>query len=211
MVVLFDLDGVVLDTESQYTVLWNNIGKKYGDVGEIGRLSKGQTLTHILDTYFKGQTELQKHIIEELYEFEQNMSYAPIPGVMEFMKQLKEASVPTAVVTSSNKAKMENVYRHYPDFKDIVGHVFTSESFTRSKPDPECFLMAMHALGGTPEDTVVFEDSVNGLKAARASGATVVGLVTSNPREVVEPLSDYAINDFTSMSLDRLKEMLQIH
>lgn len=211
MVVLFDLDGVVLDTESQYTVLWNNIGKKYGDVGEIGRLSKGQTLTHILDTYFKGQTELQKHIIEELYEFEQNMSYAPIPGVMEFMKQLKEASVPTAVVTSSNKAKMENVYRHYPDFKDIVGHVFTSESFTRSKPDPECFLMAMHALGGTPEDTVVFEDSVNGLKAARASGATVVGLVTSNPREVVEPLSDYAINDFTSMSLDRLKEMLQVH
>lgn len=148
MVVLFDLDGVVLDTESQYTVLWNNIGKKYGDVGEIGRLSKGQTLTHILDTYFKGQTELQKHIIEELYEFEQNMSYAPIPGVMEFMKQLKAASVPTAVVTSSNKAKMENVYRHYPDFKDIVGHVFTSESFTRSKPDPECFLMAMRALGG---------------------------------------------------------------
>lgn len=211
MVVLFDLDGVVLDTESQYTVLWNNIGKKYGDVGEIGRLSKGQTLTHILDTYFKGQTELQKHIIEELYEFEQNMSYAPIPGVMEFMKQLKAASVPMAVVTSSNKAKMENVYRHYPDFKDIVGHVFTSESFTRSKPDPECFLMAMHALGGTPEDTVVFEDSVNGLKAARASGATVVGLVTSNPREVVEPLSDYAINDFTSMSLDRLKEMLQAH
>lgn len=211
MVVLFDLDGVVLDTESQYTVLWNNIGKKYGDVGEIGRLSKGQTLTHILDTYFKGQTELQKHIIEELYEFEQNMSYAPIPGVMEFMKQLKAASVPMAVVTSSNKAKMENVYRHYPDFKDIVGHVFTSESFTRSKPDPECFLMAMHALGGTPEDTVVFEDSVNGLKAARASGATVVGLVTSNPREVVEPLSDYAINDFTSMSLDRLKEMLQVH
>ena len=71
--------------------------------------------------------------------------------------------------------------------------------------------MAMHALGGTPEDTVVFEDSVNGLKAARASGATVVGLVTSNLREVVEPLSDYAINDFTSMSLDRLKEMLQVH
>lgn len=211
MVVLFDLDGVVLDTESQYTVLWNNIGKKYGDVGEIGRLSKGQTLTHILDTYFKGQTELQKHIIEELYEFEQNMSYAPIPGVMEFMKQLKAASVPMAIVTSSNKAKMENVYRHYPDFKDLVGHVFTSESFTRSKPDPECFLMAMHALGGTPEDTVVFEDSVNGLKAARASGATVVGLVTSNLREVVEPLSDYAINDFTSMSLDRLKEMLQAH
>ena len=211
MVVLFDLDGVVLDTESQYTVLWNNIGKKYGDVGEIGRLSKGQTLTHILDTYFKGQTELQKHIIEELYEFEKNMSYAPIPGVMAFMKQLKAASVPTAVVTSSNKAKMENVYRHYPDFKDIVGHVFTSESFTRSKPDPECFLTAMHALGGTPEDTVVFEDSVNGLKAARASGATVVGLVTSNLREVVEPLSDYAVNDFTSMSLDRLKEMLQVH
>lgn len=58
---------------------------------------------------------------------------------------------------------------------------------------------------------MVFEDSVNGLKAARASGATVVGLVTSNPREVVEPLSDYAINDFTSMSLDRLKEMLQTH
>ena len=48
MVVLFDLDGVVLDTESQYTVLWNNIGKKYGDVGAIGRLRHGQPWTHIV-------------------------------------------------------------------------------------------------------------------------------------------------------------------
>lgn len=54
MVVLFDLDGVVLDTESQYTVLWNNIGKKYGDVGEIGRLSQRTDIDPYLGYLLQG-------------------------------------------------------------------------------------------------------------------------------------------------------------
>lgn len=209
MTALFDFDGVVMDTEPQYTEFWNNIGKKYGDVGEIGILSKGQTLTHILDRYFRGQTEMQKHIVEELYELERTMPYVPVPGVLEFMKQLRDASVNMAVVTSSNRDKMEHVYRHFPEFRNLVGHIYTSEDFTRSKPDPECFMLAMRELGGTPDDTVVFEDSVNGLKAARASGAVVVGLLTSNPPETVAPLSDLSISDFTSMSVPRLEEMLK--
>lgn len=209
MTALFDFDGVVMDTEPQYTKFWNNIGKKYGDVGEIGILSKGQTLTHILDRYFSGQAEMQKHIVEELYELERTMPYVPVPGVLEFMKQLRDASVNMAVVTSSNRDKMEHVYHHFPEFRNIVGHIYTSEDFTRSKPDPECFMLAMRELGGTPDDTVVFEDSVNGLKAARASGAVVVGLLTSNPLETVAPLSDFSISDFTSMSVPRLEEMLK--
>ena len=198
-----------MDTESQYTVFWNNIGKKYGDVGEIGVLSKGQTLTHILDKYFRGQTELQRHIVEELYDFEKNMSYLPIPGALEFMKALREASVPTAVVTSSNRAKMENVYRCYPDFADIAGRIYTSECFTKSKPDPECFLLAMRDLGGTPENTVIFEDSINGLKAARASGAAVIGLATSNSASVVSEMSDLCIDDFTEMTVALAEEVLE--
>ena len=84
---------------------------------------------------------------------------------------------------------------------------FTSEYFTKSKPDPECFLLAMKELGGTPETTFVFEDSVNGLKAARASGGIVMGLLTSNPIDVVKPLSDHTLTDFTLMDYSKLSEV----
>ena len=65
----------------------------------------------------------------------------------------------------------------------------------------------MKELGGTPETTFVFEDSVNGLKAARASGGIVMGLLTSNPIDVVKPLSDHTLTDFTLMDYSKLSEV----
>lgn len=83
----------------------------------------------------------------------------------------------------------------------------TTAIVTRSKPDPQCFLNAMEALGSTVSETVVFEDSINGLKAARASGAYVVGLLTSNPAEIVNPMCDYSIEDFTSFTPEELSKV----
>lgn len=204
MIVLFDLDGVILDTESQYTIFWNRMGEQYLQKKDFGLLIKGQTLKHIL-TYFAPDTHAE--VVESLNDYEMNMPYQQIPGAFAFMESLKDNGVKTAVVTSSNGPKMENVYRHFPEFKSLVTKIFTSEYFTKSKPDPECFLLAMKELGGTPETTFVFEDSVNGLKAARASGGIVMGLVTSNPIEVVEPLSDHTLPDFTQMDYTKLLEI----
>ena len=204
MIVLFDFDGVIADTESQYTRFWNKMGMDYLGVEDYGHTIKGQTLVQIFGKYFDGMTAQQEEIVPQLNEFEQNMTYDYIPGAYSFMIQLKEAGIPMAIVTSSNDEKMANAYKAHPELLDIVDKVLTSEHFSKSKPDPECFLKGMEVLGGTPEDTIVFEDSFHGIAAGRASGAKVIGLATTNKREAIAPLCDMVIDDFTQLSLSDL-------
>lgn len=204
MIALFDFDGVVADTESQYTVFWNSIGLEYLGIEDFCHRIKGQTLVQIFEGHFAGMEKEQAEIVPRLDEFERNMSYEYIPGAYEFMLSLKEAGVPMAIVTSSNLPKMTQVYKARPELKGLVDAILTSEDFKKSKPDPECFLKAMEVLGGTPEDTVVFEDSFHGLDAGRASGAFVVGLATTNTREAIAPRCDMVIDDFTGMNLKNL-------
>lgn len=204
MIVLFDLDGVILDTESQYTEFWSRLGKHYLGLDGFGHTIKGQTLKNIFETYFHDMESEQAEILPQLTEFEADMSYDYVPGVYGFMQKLKAAGVPMAIVTSSNDAKMANVYKAHPELLTIVDSILTSEHFSRSKPDPECFLKGMEILGGTPEDTVVFEDSLHGIEAGRSSGAYVVGLATTYPRERIAPLCDKVVSDFTSLTPDNL-------
>lgn len=201
MIVLFDFDGVIADTETQYTEFWNRIGREYLGQEEFGHTIKGQTLVQIFGKYFEGMDREQEEIVPQLNEFEANMSYDYIPGAQAFMKELKAAEIPMAIVTSSNDIKMSNAYKAHPELLELVDKVLTSEYFSKSKPDPECFLKGMEILGGTPGETVVFEDSFHGLTAGRASGAKVIGLATTNKREAIAPLCDMVIDDFTYLSL----------
>ena len=201
MIVLFDFDGVIADTETQYTEFWNRIGREYLGQDDFGHTIKGQTLVQIFGKYFEGMDREQEEIVPQLNEFEANMSYDYIPGAQAFMKDLKAAGIPMAIVTSSNDIKMSNAYKAHPELLELVDKVLTSEYFSKSKPDPECFLKGMEILGGTPGETVVFEDSFHGLTAGRASGAKVIGLATTNKREAIAPLCDMVINDFTYLSL----------
>lgn len=208
-VALFDFDGVLMNTEIHYTEFWNTAhsrGIVDIDIPDFGHVIKGVTLVQIFERYFQHYTQQQRDELEAIIDdFESNMPYEYIPGVWEFMISLKEAGVPMAIVTSSNAKKMENVRRAHPELIEIVDAVLMSGDFTKSKPDPECFLKAMELLGGTPENSIVFEDSIHGLNAGRASGAFVVGLTTSNPREVITPLCDMVIDDFVGLDLQSLK------
>ena len=195
-IALFDLDGVILDTEGQYTLVWNRIGEKYGKEKDFGILIKGQTFDKILKEHFHSEAQ-SKEVIQLLNEFETEMRYDYVPGAVEFVDSLKEIGVRCAVVTSSNRLKMEKVYRHHPDLREKFDYILTSEDFTQSKPSPECYLIGMRMLGADAAHTVIFEDSVSGLSAARGSGARVVGLTTTNPEEVVREDADIVINDFT--------------
>lgn len=201
MIVLFDFDGVIADTETQYTEFWNRIGREYLGQEEFGHTIKGQTLVQIFGKYFESMDREQEEIVPQLNEFEANMSYDYIPGAQAFMKELKAAGIPMAIVTSSNDIKMSNAYKAHPELLELVDKVLTSEYFSKSKPDPECFLKGMEFLGGTPEETVVFEDSFHGIAAGRAAGAKVIGLATTNKREAIAPLCDMVIDDFTYLSL----------
>lgn len=195
---LFDLDGVVFDTEPQYSVFWGAQCREFhpehpGLEHEI----KGQTLVQIYDAWFSGElAEKQPLITERLNKFEQQMDYIYVPGFEDYISQLRGKGVKTAVVTSSNQPKMEAVYQSHPEFRSMFDAILTSEDFGRSKPDPDCYLKAAQRLGVEVEDCVVFEDSFNGLKSGRAAGMYVVGLSTTNPAEAIRPYCDEVIANY---------------
>ena len=199
-IALFDLDGVILDTEGSYTAFWDDYGSRHFSEKDFGLKIKGQTLVKILGDYFPEENE-RKAITDAINDFERNMSYPFVPGVENYIKSLKSNGIRTAVVTSSNLLKMENVYRCHPDFKEMFDIILTSEDFSESKPSPYCYLKAMRLFGAGPEDCVVFEDSLAGLQAARASGAFVTALTTTNPEEVVRNYADLVIRDFNDSGI----------
>ena len=201
---LFDFDGVIMDTETQYTVFWDEQGRKYLNEKDFGRRIKGQTLTQIYEKYFSALPEARQKITADLNVFEKQMSYEYIPGVEAFIAELRHHGVKIAVVTSSNEEKMQNVYNAHPELPAMVDRILTGEMFARSKPAPDCFLLGMEVFGATPEKTYVFEDSFHGLQAGMTSGATVIGLATTNSREAITGKAHYIMDDFTGMSYEKL-------
>ena len=199
---LFDLDGVVFDTEPQYTVFWGSQCREFhpehpGLEHEI----KGQTLVQIYDKWFSGPLADKRELLtRRLDEFEQQMDYTYIEGFEQFVSSLRKRGVKTAVVTSSNRVKMEAVYRKHPEFIELFDAILTSEDFERSKPDPDCYLKAAGRFGAGPSDCVVFEDSFNGLKAGRAADMYVVGLATTNAADDIRPLCDEVIYNYLTLN-----------
>lgn len=207
---LFDLDGVVFDTEPQYTIFWGSQCRLYhpehpGLEHEI----KGQTLTQIYDQWFSGPLLSEQAVItERLNEYESNMHYDYIEGFERMIADLRSHGVKTAVVTSSNLPKMQAVYRYQPDFKNLFDAILTSEDFDRSKPDPDCYLKAAARLGASTDECIVFEDSFNGLRSGRAAQMKVVGLTTTNSAEAIRELSDIQIADYQNIDFDQLSSLL---
>jgi len=203
---LFDLDGVVFDTEPQYTVFWGSQCRLYhpehpGLEHEI----KGSTLTQIYDRWFSGPLASEQPMItERLNAFEAQMTYEFITGFEALIADLHANGVRTAVVTSSNVPKMESVYHAQPSFQQLFNAILTSEDFEYSKPHPDCYLKAAARFGASPAECVVFEDSFNGLKSGRAAGMKVVGLATTNTVESIRPLSDIQIADYKGVSYQSL-------
>lgn len=193
---LFDLDGVVFDTEPQYSIFWGGQFRRYyPEHPGMEQLIKGMTLVEIYEKYFQDK-DIQERITRELDEFEQTMDFVYVKGFENYVKSLRGRGVKTAVVTSSNMAKMENVYRKRPEFKTYFDAILTSEDFAESKPSPDCYQRAAQRFGLTKDECVVFEDSFNGLKSGRAAGMYVVGLATTNSPESIAPFADRVIKDY---------------
>ena len=209
IVALFDFDGVVMDTETQYTVFWDAVGKEYfPEIPSYGRHIKGMTLTQIYDKYFPGQEEIQVALTAKLNSFEERMQFDLIPGVADFMKELRAQGVKMAIVTSSNNLKMEKALRAHPELPLMVDEILTAERFTHSKPHPECFLLGAEVLGAEIGNCVVFEDSFHGLEAGNRAGMKVVGLSTTNTAEAIADRCLLVIPDFVGFSVEKMMAVL---
>lgn len=204
---LFDLDGVILDTETQYTKFWTQIGRRYFPENKnFAQEIKGRVMKDIGAIYFP-EPKLFAEVYKELNGFEADMKYPFVKGAKGFVQQLHNEGVKSAVVTSSDRAKMENVYREHTEFKNWFTQVLTAEDFSRPKPYPDCYLQAAKTLNASIGDCVVFEDSLNGLKAARSANMFVIGVSTTLPREVVCQYADYVISDFSNLSLEKIEKL----
>lgn len=196
---LFDLDGVLVDSEGEYSKFWGAMGDRYGLVSTFASDIKGTTIGEILLNFPEGDRD---GILAALHEFESNMEYPVYPGVMEFLGRLKKAGIPSAIVTSSDNVKMDLLFGRRPELREMVNVVITGSMVSRSKPDPEGYLKGAELIGVPIEECCVFEDSLQGLQAGRSSGATVIGIATTNSREKVAPLAD--------ITVDRFEEILSL-
>ena len=207
---LFDFDGVVVDTEPQYTLFWDEKGQKYHpEIPNFGHHIKGQTLIQIYKQFFREPEGLQDEITRQLLDYELTMHFEYIDGVVDFMKELREKGVKLAIVTSSNDAKMANAYREHPELKTMVDFIVTADRVTHSKPHPECFLLGAEMLGVERDNCILFEDSFHGIEAGNRAGMKVIGLATTNSAEAIADKCALVIPDFTDLSVEKMMGVLQ--
>lgn len=200
---LFDLDGVLIDSEGVYYEFWDRVDKMFPTgIPDFAAYIKGSTLRRIMD-YFP-DPDVRERIIAMLEEQERSMRYVIFDGVVPFLEDLKSRQVPCAIVTSSNEDKMHKLFAQNPGFADYFKVVITDRQVTKSKPDPQGYLLAARQLDCDPENCYVFEDSFSGLEAGRRSGAKVVALSTTNPSEKLLDKADRVISSFKQLSVEQL-------
>lgn len=205
---LFDLDGVLIDSETEYTRIWSGIDRRHPTgVKDFAIVIKGKTLPEILAGYFP--PELHPVIIDELNAEEQRMRYRLLPGADRMLSRLEREGIGHALVTSSNGMKMRHLREELPGFENRFDHIVTADLVKRSKPDPEGYLLGASLLGVEPRRCVVFEDSAQGVRAGHTAGAYVIGLSTTLPAEKIQDWCDEVVTSLADVDFDSLVTTLR--
>lgn len=198
-VVLFDFDGVIMDTETIYTDFWNDQGKNLLDIDDFGELVKGSTDRVIYRKYFSENPEFIPVLDQAIADLEYGMPMNYIAGVKELIEELRSKGMRIGMATSSDTKKMEMVFSKRPELKGLLDKYITVDEVKQPKPNPEGYIKLIEYFGVRPQDALVFEDSTVGLTAARDSGGIVVGVASTNPREVIAPYCHHVIDDFSKL------------
>lgn len=197
---LFDLDGVIIDTESKYSEIWHEIDRLFPTgVENFPKRIKGSTLEAILGNYYP-EPELRQQVTDKLYELEGKIIYEYCAGAREFLDYLKGKKIPTVLVTSSNNIKMAKLWDQLPDLKEKLDHVITGDMVEKSKPDPEGYLNGIGMLGLSPEECAVVEDSQQGVVAGRNAGAFVIGVSGTMSPDELNPWCDIITGNLMNLT-----------
>ena len=131
---LFDLDGVIFNTEPLYDIFWEGISREFRpDTPEMVRQMKGQTMVYTLNRWFSGPYEhLRGEVVRRMNEFESHMAFEYVPGFQTFLEDIRSRGMRTAVVTSSNLPNMANVYRRHPEFLEMFQDYISADEFKDS-------------------------------------------------------------------------------
>jgi HAD superfamily hydrolase (TIGR01509 family) len=180
--VVFDLDGVLANTEDLYELACSTILGRRGRTYDppLRERMMGRPVADAIQILIEahGLTEPIDLLMAECREVLTGLmatSLAPMPGVMHLLDRLLAAKLPIAVATSALREYADFVLTRL-DFKQRFAFVLTAEDIKRGKPDPEVFLLASERLGLAPSQVMVLEDSANGCRAAVAAGTFAVAV-----------------------------------
>ena len=201
---LFDLDGVLIDSEREYSKIWAQVNKEYpSGTDSLEKVIKGCTLDKILNDHYPDHAT-RKNVVKRLYQLEGMMKYEYLPGAENLLKSLKRLNQPIVLVTSSNNDKMAHLDEEIPELRGLFDFIVTADLITKSKPDPEGYLLGAEKIERKIANCVVFEDSLQGVKAGRNAGAFVIGISGTMPRETLQPFADIVIDSLTELDPEKL-------
>jgi pseudouridine-5'-monophosphatase len=181
---IFDLDGVLLDTEHFYTDVTEEICRGYGKVFDwsikrnmIGRpsIESARYLVGALSLPITPEEYLERRAVRLEQLFEKSLEK---PGAEAFTRLLASRGVPIAVATSTERHLLARKILQHADWFSVFDAIVVGDDprVKKGKPAPDTFLVAAGELGMKPEECVVFEDAPAGLEAAHAAGMQVVAI-----------------------------------
>jgi beta-phosphoglucomutase len=210
---LFDLDGVIVDTARYHFIAWRNLANDLGiDFDEkenenlkgVGRM---ESLEYILSLGGIYKSDHEKELLAAKKNDQYKMLIEQIgpseilPGVEDFLGELKSANILIGLGSSSKNARPVLSYLGIKTYFDVI---VDGTDISKSKPDPEVFIRGAEALSIAPSETVVFEDARAGVEAARTGGFMSIGV--GDPVEL--GIADHVINGFVDFNLEKMKNIL---
>lgn len=208
---IFDMNGVIVNDERFHQASWRKLCEKYGfelTEEEFKHNVFGRTEKDTLNYLFQKQLtdeELEPYLTErvniaiELYKPE----IALTEGLAIFLEDLATHTIPTAIATSA-RWPYTNFVLDTLNIRKYFNAVVTAEDIQKGKPDPEIYVKAASKLGANPELCVAIEDSVSGIKAAKAAGMYVVGITTTHGKEELG-LADRVVDSFKEVTVENLE------
>ena len=180
--VIFDCDGVVVDSEETAFLLLSQDLARYGlprSRAELEAMFLGGTVQGIFVEARRLGAGLPDDWVQDFYSRlydELAEGTALIPGILDVLDALDARGLPYAIGSNGSARKMEITLGQHPGLRErFRGHIYSAQELGRPKPAPDLYLFAAKALGVAPETCVVVEDSPNGANAARAAGMRCMG------------------------------------
>jgi HAD superfamily hydrolase (TIGR01509 family) len=206
--VVFDCDGLLLDTETHWTTaettLFARYGKTFGRDHKLRMIgSSMQAAGEILEELLEQPGRASEINVEMLELVEEAMvASEPMPGAADLVAELR-GRLPIALASNSWR-RLITVALHAADLTDSFDVVVCGDEVDRPKPAPDIYVETARLLGAAPERTIALEDSPNGVQSARAAGMFVVGIPSFEGIELPDAhfVSDSLKSDDVRRALD---------